>query len=942
MLKFVLLHNKEKNARCYFLLIFLILATSSKTQNLFPIQNFTPISYNGDTQNWHICQSDDKVIYIANNKGLLEYNGANWKLYHSPNQTIMRSVYVKDKRIYTGCYMEFGYWERDEYSNLRYTSLSAKIKNKLQEDEHFWNIVSYQQWVLFQSLHRIYIYDLQRNKFKIINSATNLPKIFVLDNQIYYQKINEGIFKLENGTSILLTASPILKNNIIINITSLGSKLLIQTQEKGFFVFDNGNVSPWQAVSSAVINSLSIYSSLQLHDGSFVLGTVGDGAYILSPDGRISMHIGKKNGLQNNTVLALFEDADHNVWFGLDNGISVLNYDSPYRFFYDTEGIFGTVYTSSYYQGNLYLGTNQGLYYKPINSDENFKLVNGTKGQVWMLKVIENTLFCGHNAGTFIVSGNQAQAICSEMGTWEIKQVPDNPNLLIQGNYEGLNVLEKQNGVWRFRNKIKGFKISSRFFEIMPHNQVFVSHEYKGVYKLELSNDYKSVVKITNEPSALKSFNAALAKFDQQLFYFAEQGAFVYNQATRKFEKDEKMTQSVLGSDGYISGKIVQDDNRTYWLFTKENVIALSSGKINNELNIHKIALPLSMRENVVGYENILHLGNNTYLLGTTNGYIILNLNKITDKDYAIQISLAEKNRVNKASITLPLTAKMAHLKRNENNVRFCFSVSVFDKFTPVKYQYKLEDIYSEWSEWTNQPEVTFKNLPSGKYTFQVRAMVGNKLTSNIATFKFSIAKPWYASLWMMLVYFILFLWLLVIINRVYRNRYDKKMDKIYQEKLLMQLQNEKEIIKLKNDNLNSEVESINRELTASTMAVVQKNELLNAIRLKLQQGADNVNVKSALKIIDENLDKNSDWESFQDAFNNTDRDFLKKLKELHPSLTPNDLKLCVYLRLNLSSKEIAPMLNISPQSVEIKRFRLRKKMELNHEANLTDYILGI
>lgn len=80
----------------------------------------------------------------------------------------------------------------------------------------------------------------------------------------------------------------------------------------------------------------------------------------------------------------------------------------------------------------------------------------------------------------------------------------------------------------------------------------------------------------------------------------------------------------------------------------------------------------------------------------------------------------------------------------------------------------------------------------------------------------------------------------------------------------------------------------------------------------------------------------------FKEAFNNTDRDFLKKLKEEHPELTPNDLKLCVYLRLNLSSKEIAPMLSISSRSVEVKRYRLRKKMKLKHDKNLTDYILGL
>ena len=157
-----------------------------------------------------------------------------------------------------------------------------------------------------------------------------------------------------------------------------------------------------------------------------------------------------------------------------------------------------------------------------------------------------------------------------------------------------------------------------------------------------------------------------------------------------------------------------------------------------------------------------------------------------------------------------------------------------------------------------------------------------------------------------------------------------------------MQLLNEKEISNLKNENLNCEIESVNRELNSATMAVIKKNELLSNIRLKLQKDTENPTIKSAIKIIDENLDNTGDWKSFQTVVNNTDRDFLKKIKELHPALTPNDLKLCAYLRLNLSSKEIAPMLNISPQSVEVKRFRLRRKMELDHKENLTDYILSL
>lgn len=194
----------------------------------------------------------------------------------------------------------------------------------------------------------------------------------------------------------------------------------------------------------------------------------------------------------------------------------------------------------------------------------------------------------------------------------------------------------------------------------------------------------------------------------------------------------------------------------------------------------------------------------------------------------------------------------------------------------------------------------------------------------------------------MKFIYVSLVILLLFVTNRWYKKRYEKREEEINRENLVMKLKSDQEIMTLKQDNLNNEIESINRDLVSTTMAVIKRDELLGSIKLKLQQAAGRTGINEVLKIIDENIEKNGGWELFQDAFDNMDRDFLKKMKELHPLLTPNDLKLCVYLRLNLSSKEIAPMLNISPQSVEIKRFRLRKKIGLNHEENLTDYILSV
>ena len=144
------------------------------------------------------------------------------------------------------------------------------------------------------------------------------------------------------------------------------------------------------------------------------------------------------------------------------------------------------------------------------------------------------------------------------------------------------------------------------------------------------------------------------------------------------------------------------------------------------------------------------------------------------------------------------------------------------------------------------------------------------------------------------------------------------------------------------NKNLQQDIDNKNRELGMSTMNLINKNELLNEIKKELSKAKKLEDLKSVIKLINKNLNTTDDWKLFEEAFNNADKDFLKNLKQKHPELTSNDLRLCTYLRLNLSSKEIAPLLNISSRSVEVKRYRLRKKMNLHHDTNLTNYILKL
>ena len=160
-------------------------------------------------------------------------------------------------------------------------------------------------------------------------------------------------------------------------------------------------------------------------------------------------------------------------------------------------------------------------------------------------------------------------------------------------------------------------------------------------------------------------------------------------------------------------------------------------------------------------------------------------------------------------------------------------------------------------------------------------------------------------------------------------------------------LKAEKEIIKLNNEKLENELNHKNKELTSSAMHVMHSIETIQKIRDQIQSVIETTNDKNTLnhlrkvlKAIESDIKFQNNWEQFELHFNQIHQDFLKRLREDYPQLTHRDIKLCAYLRLNLSSKEIAPLLNLSIRGIETSRYRIRKKMDLGQDVNLTEFIL--
>ena len=919
-------------ARLFFLLLVYL---NIYSQELSPIQSFKVDDYNASGQNWMISQSSNGNMYFANNDGLLKYNGNKWSLYPSPKGTIIRSVnYINDK-VYTGENTDFGYWIKNKNGSYSYTSIPLKYNFKLLEDEEFWNILEFKNWIVFQSLNRLVFFDPITEEISSIEPDGGVFKSFVIDNNLYFFTQNQGIFKIDNGTYVPYNTNNIFKDNSIILLLEYGNNLLALTQYSGFFnVFPNNKVSSWYSYLND-LDQPTVYSALNNADGTFSVGTVKKGLIKLDEKGNLIEILNKGNSILNNTVLSVFEDINDNLWLGLDNGISVVNYNSPFKIYEDYEGVIGTVYAFKKHDNYTYVGTNQGLYYKKTSSNNDFLLIEGMTGQVWSLELINNELFCGHDNGTFVVAKGKASKIPGTQGSWTFKQNKTD-DIVFEGNYFGLNVLQKRDGNWKIRNSLSGFDLSSRFFELTENNKIIVVHGYKGVYKLDLAPYFESLKSVELDSLSIAG-NPSLARFNGKIYYKNKNGMYFYNEDNDTFTKD-----TLLSKAANPTGLIRLDDDKL-WIFSNDKIFYAVNDDVNNEVNLNSVLIPNKLKRTV--FENISSNNDEVNILGTNSGYVSFDLNNYKLSNNNFSIDKIEVSSIDSDPKLVDIESDFI-LDYEDNNISFDYSVANYQVFEKNEFQYRLVGYNDNWSEWSENSSNAYNNLMSGSYIFELKTKNGDLINPDIKTISFRIANPWYLSNFMLVNYVLLSGLMLFITNRYTRKYYiwkEKRLEKINKRKLeIKEIEKKKNIASLENEKLQLDIENKNRELAVSTMSMIKKNQFLNKIKNDLKKADSNQLISKVIKTIDKNLNNEDDWKFFEEAFNNADTEFLKKIKSVHKELTKNDLKLCAYLRLNLSSKDIAPLLNISLRSVEIKRYRLRKKMKLTHNEGLTEYILSI
>jgi ligand-binding sensor domain-containing protein/DNA-binding CsgD family transcriptional regulator len=660
---------------------------------------------------------------------------------------------------------------------------------------------------------------------------------------------------------------------------------------------------------------------------------------------------------------------------GLDNGIDYIKSSLPVSIFnynYNIETTYASVVNNDY----LYVGTNQGLVVKKLTeisdiSELSFDMIPNTEGQVWNLSVIDGTLFCGHTNGAFIIRETSAEQIYDGLGVWNFVKPSVDENTILSGTYDGIIKFRKTaNGKWQFNGKVEGINFSARDLTEDRIGNFWISHGYKGVYKVAMNSGFNeaTTVKLYNDehrlPAELPYF---VHQINEQLFFSTRNGIYQYNMVQDNFLRPKNLNDFYDGLD--LIYKLHQDQEGNIWYFTDT---AAGIYKLLEDGTFVSISTPFKPLQNslMASFSNLNVHDRNNIFIGTQDGLVHYNPN--IEKNYKYDISAIIKqvyisdnqadslwfeNGSAQAKTNIPPSAFT--LPFQYNNIRFQFSSNDMENSGTSEFKIRLLGFSDTWSDWNQSNDKEYTKLREGTYRFEVvtRNIYGNE--SNISGFNFTVKPPYYRSVLAYIFYAFVLLFtsvfsIIYVTRRIEKARrhekikqqtkYQEKTQKLREENIIA----EQELVRLRNEQLITNMKHKNKELANATYHIIQKNKVLN----KLKNDLAGLSRKAKSELVEEELQKIShkidrdinheqNWKVFNKYFDDVHQEFMTKLKEKHPELTPKDLRLCGYLRMNISTKEIAPLLNISIRGVEISRYRLRKKLLLERDDNLIEYLIN-
>ncbi|WP_346317802.1 triple tyrosine motif-containing protein [Chitinophaga sp. YIM B06452] len=967
------------------------------------VLHFSKQQYSGGGQTWDADMDSLGILYFANNEGLLTFDGHGWKMFPVPNHTRMRSVKAGDGgRIYAGAQDDFGYYLADADGVLRYTSLKPLIPAGEREFADIWNIVPYNGAMFFRSNNKIFAYH--GNRVQVYHAPGEWRLLCSTGRGLYAQDARLGLVQF-TGSGWKQVGRAVAARQLLVTavLDHPGDTLLLFTYKHGIFKLHDGELYPYSTPATAALQKARIQCALDWENNQLLAGTAEAGCYILDRrTGAVIQQFGLQEGLQHSSVRKIFPDPGHNLWLALDNGIDMIRYSNAIKQIHPDKHQYLTTYAARVFNGQLYIGTSDGLFATPLEEGEapgnsatlrrmpvtagyngkmpagghsgtilspgpggyedlsfqqnRFRKVRQSGGQVWSLAVSGGQLLMGHHEGAFNVRGERAEPLLKSTGCWLF--LPQAHRTLI-GCYNGLRTMHQQDDTFGKARQVNVLFESLRFLTAEQDSVIWASHPYRGVYRIVTDRDTTLRFTLFTSRHGLPS--------DNNNFVFRIRGRMVVATQAGIYEFDP-VRQTFVPSPWLFSMLgaapvqfMTEDAGGNIWFVSGKTPGVVDFHHKHDGKPYRVMYFPELKGMIVSGFENIYPYNEQNVFIGGEKGMYHINYKKYRQPKKEPRVMISRVSARGGGDSLLfggflpPGKAAFKTLPSSYAGFHFEYASPACGHGSNMEFSYRLEGFDPAWSEWTARTEKDYTNLPHGHYTFQVKARdhLGN--ISAAAAYAFRILPPWHLSLPAKSLYAVLLLVFTWGGYRLQKRKFAAQQQRHRREQQQLILhheyekeQREKQLISLQHDKLASEIQFKNKELATATMHLLQRGKLLFNIREELLLAIKKIEplphypFKKVLRLFDEAEQDTEDWQQFSQHFDEVHNNFLSTLKARYPDLSTTDMKLCAYLRINLTTKEIAQSLGISVRGVETSRYRLRKKLEVPGDVPLYDFLLAV
>ncbi len=766
----------------------------------FGMHQFQGKELPNEWQNWSVAQDNRGVIYVANHAGVLEYDGAEWRLVKvAESNTAFSIASDSTGRIYVGSREEFGYLVPDSAGTMIYKSLMDQVNPNDLGFGIVWNTAVTSKGVFFQSHHRLFRWDGEQ--IDVWSSDVRMHTSFVVHDDFYVRKDSIGLLSLQGNAFQLIPGGEKFAHKRVFFMAPSGEQVFIASQEglRGSLELDlyNGEELVSLEVDEHFRNisaEYTYYTGVVLASGYYGLSSLYDGLFIVDKNGHIIESLDDERGISEDINFA-FRDAQGGLWLAHNrSGITYLPAPFGLSEYGKGEGLPASVNAVLRYQNRLFVATDEGLFRlnnriggKPeddINSQ--FEQVieadsMGAKGHFWSLLDRGHELLIASEYGVFRLREEKIELIGfgapdMEMPSTFFPSAKDE-NKVYVALKNGLGLLEWSGNSWRAR-KLRGFnkKVNSLYEE--ADGSLWLGTATPGsIWKVELdeAGNLREETRVTDSKTLDSPFLTVENLNGKVAILAAPKGIFrpISTESGYSVVLDEDYPHGFDRPDStseFID--LVSVDPYSYWaLYTDkvESVKIINGEHINTELPA-ELLLP-----DWGGFRNIFVEDNDVVWVNSTNYRPMLKYDsriRASDRIDTAYMPLVRRLTILGSdsvlyggafsALTAPGKFKKGRLldldlSHKDNDLKFEFAIPHFNRQAQVAYQYKLDGHDKNWSNWTSETSVIYRNIDYGDLTFEVKARVGSEPIDGVATVIMTVYPPWFWSWWMKIFYLVFF-----------------------------------------------------------------------------------------------------------------------------------------------------------------------------------------